>query len=193
MLRRIYGWTFELAAHKHALLALAFVSFLESSIFPIPPDIMLIPMVLATRDRAWVIASVCTASSVLGGMAGYGIGAFLFDQIGEPILNLYHYNSKFQEFQKDYTNWGAWAVFIAGVTPFPYKVITILSGATHLDFGIFSFSSLIARGLRFFVITALLWYLGESIREFIERRLGFLFLFFVVLLLCGYLFVKFLL
>ena len=91
MLRRIYGWTFELAAHKHALLALAFVSFLESSIFPIPPDIMLIPMVLATRDRAWVIASVCTASSVLGGMAGYVIGAFLFDQIGEPILNLYHY------------------------------------------------------------------------------------------------------
>ena len=143
MLRRIYGWTFELAAHKHALLALAFVSFLESSIFPSPPDIMLIPMVLATRDRAWVIASVCTASSVLGGMAGYGIGAFLFDQIGEPILNLYHYNSKFQEFQKVYTNWGAWAVFIAGVTPFPYKVITILSGATHLDFGIFSFSSLI--------------------------------------------------
>jgi len=150
-------------------------------------------MVLATRDRAWVIASVCTASSVLGGMVGYGIGAFLFDQIGEPILNLYHYNSKFQEFQKVYTNWGAWAVFIAGVTPFPYKVITILSGATHLDFGIFSFSSLIARGLRFFVITALLWYLGESIQKFIERRLGVLFLFFVVLLLCGYLFVKLLL
>ncbi|MDC0191650.1 DedA family protein [Rhodospirillales bacterium] len=193
MLRRIYGWTFELAAHKHALLALAFVSFLESSIFPIPPDIMLIPMVLATRDRAWMIASVCTAASVLGGMAGYGIGALLFDQIGEPVLNFYQYNSKFEEFQQAYTNWGAWAVFIAGVTPFPYKVITILSGATHLDFGIFSFSSLIARGLRFFVVTALLWYLGESIREFIERRLGFLFLIFVVLLLCGYLFVKFML
>ena len=107
--------------------------------------------------------------------------------------NFYQYNSKFVEFQQAYTNWGAWAVFIAGVTPFPYKVITILSWATHLDFGIFSFASLFARGFRFFIITTLLWYFGESIRDFIERRLGFLFLIFVVLLLCGYLFVKFLL
>lgn len=190
MLRRIYEWTFELAAHRHALLVLGFVSFLESSIFPIPPDIILIPMVLAARDRAWIIAGVCTASSVLGGIAGYGIGALLFDQIGEPILNFYQYSSKFEEFRQVYAHWGVWAVFIAGVTPFPYKVITILSGAAHLDFSLFTLSSLFARGLRFFVITALLWYLGETIREFIERRLGFLFLIFVVLLLSGYLIVK---
>jgi membrane protein YqaA with SNARE-associated domain len=182
MLRRIYDWTLELAAHKNALMVLAIFSFLESSIFPIPPDVMLIPMVLAARERAWMIAGVCTVASVLGGIAGYGIGVFLIEQIGNPIIQFYNYDARFIEFQKIYNEWGAWAVFFAGVTPFPYKVITIISGATQLDFYIFSIASLFARGLRFFVISALLYYYGERIREFIEERLGLVFCLFVILL-----------
>ena len=193
MLRRLYDWTLNLAAHRHALWALAFVSFVESSVFPIPPDVILIPMVLAARDRAWVIASVCTIASVSGGLAGYGIGALLFDQLGKPILDFYHYSSKFVEFQETYNKWGAWAVFIAGVTPFPYKVITILSGVANLDLAVFSVSSFLARGLRFFLVAWLLWKFGTPIRDFIENRLGLLFTLFVILLLGGFALVKFVL
>ncbi len=193
MLRRLYDWTLDLAAHKHALWALAFVSFVESSVFPVPPDVILIPMVLAARDRAWLIAGICTIASVAGGMAGYGIGALLFEQIGKPVLDFYAYSPKFAQFQESYKEWGAWAVFMAGVTPFPYKVITILSGVTNLDFTIFSVSSVAARGLRFFLVAWLLWQFGAPIQAFIEKRLGMLFTLFVVLLLGGLVLVKFVL
>jgi membrane protein YqaA with SNARE-associated domain len=193
MLHRLYDWTLSLAAHKHALLALALIALIESSIFPIPPDILIIPMVLAARDRAWVIAGVCTVASVIGGVFGYGIGFFLFEQIGKPVLEFYHYAAKFQDFQDSYNDWGAWAVFFAGVTPFPYKVITILSGVTGLSVPVFIIASIFARGLRFFIVAALLWKFGDPIRAFIERRLGLLFILFVVLLLGGFVLVKFLL
>ena len=193
MLRRLYDWTLDLAAHRNALWALAFVSFVESSVFPIPPDVILIPMVLAARDRAWLIAGVCTIASVAGGIAGYGIGSLLFDQIGKPILDFYHYNPRFAQFQETYNDWGSWAVFIAGVTPFPYKVITILSGVTNLDITVFTISSVLARGLRFFLVAWLLWQFGAPIRAFIERRLGLLFTLFVVILLGGFVVVKFIL
>ena len=193
MLRRLYIWTLDLAAHRHALWALAFVSFVESSVFPIPPDVIIIPMVLAARDRAWLIAGVCTIASVAGGMAGYGIGALLFDQIGKPILDFYNYSPKFSQFQVIYKEWGAWAVFFAGVTPFPYKVITILTGVTNLDITVFTISSVLARGLRFFLVAWLLWQFGPPIRAFIERRLGLLFTLFVVVLLGGFVLVRFIL
>ena len=191
MLRRLYDWTLDLAAHRHALWALAFVSFVESSVFPIPPDVILIPMVLAARDRAWLIAGVCTIASVAGGMAGYSIGALLFEQIGKPVMDFYQYTSKFSQFQETYNDWGAWAVFIAGVTPFPYKVITILSGVTNLDITIFAISSVLARGLRFFLVSWLLWHFGAPIRAFIEKRLGLLFALFVMLLLGGFVIMKY--
>ena len=193
MLRHLYDWTLDLAAHRNALWALAFVSFVESSVFPIPPDVILIPMVLAARDRAWLIAGVCTIASVAGGIAGYGIGSLVFDQIGKPILDFYNYSTKFAQFQETYNDWGAWAVFIAGVTPFPYKVITILSGVTNLDITVFTISSVLARGLRFFLVAWLLWQFGAPIRAFIERRLGLLFTLFVVMLLVGFVVVKFIL
>ena len=193
MLRRLYDWTLSLAAHKHALLALALISLVESSIFPIPPDILIIPMVLAARDRAWVIAGVCTVASVIGGAFGYGIGFFLFEKIGKPVLEFYHYAAKFEEFQGSYNDWGAWAVFFAGITPFPYKVITILSGVTGLNVPVFIIASILARGLRFFIVAALLYKFGTPIRAFIERRLGLLFILFVVLLLGGFILVKYLL
>ncbi|MFP6711032.1 MAG: VTT domain-containing protein [Rhodospirillales bacterium] len=193
MLRRLYDWTLSLAAHKHALLALALIALIESSIFPIPPDILIIPMVLAARDRAWVIAGVCTVASVIGGVFGYGIGFFLFEQIGKPVLEFYHYAAKFGEFQETYNDWGAWAVFFAGITPFPYKVITILSGVTGLNMPVFIIASILARGLRFFIVAALLWKFGDPIRAFIERRLGLLFILFCVMLVGGFVLVKYLL
>ena len=193
MPRRLYDWTLDLAAHRHALWALALVSFIESSLFPIPPDVMLIPMVLAAPTRAWRIAGVCMAASVLGGLAGYGIGFFLFEQIGRPILDFYHYGDEFQAFSANYNEWGAWAVFIFGLTFLPYKVITIFSGVTHLDVWAFTLASLLARGLRFFAVAWLLWKFGAPIRSFIEARLGQLFVLFVVLVIAGMVVVKFLL
>ncbi len=186
MLRRLYDWTMALSAHPKALWALAAVSFVESSFFPIPPDALLIPMALAKPARAWRIALVCTVSSVVGGMFGYAIGYFAFEAIGRPMLELYGYGSKFAEFRDWYNAWGAWAVFIAGLTPFPYKVITILSGVTALDLAVFTIASVLARGLRFYLVAALLWWFGEPIRIFIEKRLGLLTVLFCVLLVGGF-------
>ena len=192
MLRGLYNWTMNLAGHRRATPALAAVSFIESSVFPIPPDVLLIPMVLADRTKAFRIAFICTVSSVLGGMLGYAIGVFLFEEIGRPMLEFYGYGPKFADFQAKYNDWGAWAVFIAGVTPFPYKVITILSGVTALDIFIFTMASVAARGLRFYIVAALLWKFGEPIRDFIEKYLGLLFALFCVLLIGGFVAVKFL-
>ncbi len=175
MLRRLYDWTIAQAVSPYALWILAAVSFIESSVFPIPPDVLLIPMVIAAPHRAWLIAGVCTLASVAGGAFGYFIGWGLFEQVGRPVLEFYGKDARFDEFGAAYNAWGAWAVLIAGVTPFPYKVITILSGATGLNFTVFMIASLVARGLRFFVVAALLWKFGLPIRDFIERRLGFVF------------------
>lgn len=191
MLRSLYDWTLKLSAHPRALWALAAVSFIESSIFPIPPDVMLIPMVLAARAKAWRIAIVCTVASVLGGMLGYAIGYAAFEAIGRPMLDFYGYAPKFEEFRGMYNDWGAWAVFMAGATPFPYKVITILSGLTGLDIVVFTIASVLARGLRFFLVAGLLWYFGDPIRRFIEKYLNWLAVAFVVLLLGGFAVVKY--
>ena len=190
MLRRLYDWTMSLAAGPRATLALGAVSFAESSIFPIPPDLLLIPMVLAERARAWALAFLCTVTSVIGGLAGYAIGALLFIQIAEPILAFYGYLDAFQKFQTEYNAWGAWAVLIAGVTPFPFKVITIASGATGLNLGVFLLASIVARGLRFFAVAGLLYLFGPPIRTFIEKRLGLVFTVFVVMLFAGFAAIK---
>ena len=192
MLRCLYDWTMGLAGHRHATRVLAAVSFIESSVFPIPPDIMLIPMVLADRAKAFRIALVCTLASVLGGLLGYAIGVFLFEEVGQPMLEFYGYGPKFDVFQAKYNDWGAWAVFIAGVTPFPYKVITILSGVTSLNLAVFFVASVAARGLRFFIVAALLWKFGTPIRDFIEKYLGILFVAFCGLLIGGFVLIKFL-
>ena len=186
MMRRLYDWTFSLAAHRNALWVLAIVSFIESSVFPIPPDVLLVPMVLAARDKAWVIAGVCTVASVLGGMAGYALGYFAYEAVGEPVLAFYGYDSEFAAFRETYNEWGAWAVLIAGLTPFPYKVITILSGVTGLDLAIFTMASVIARAGRFFAVAALLYWFGPPVRDFVEQRLGLVFTAAVALLIGGF-------
>lgn len=190
MIRSLYDWTIRLAEHPRALWALAVVSFVESSFFPIPPDILMIPMILAAPHRAFLIAAVATISSVIGGMFGYWIGAVLFEQVGLPVLEFYGKTDNFEVFSQTYNDWGAWAVLIAGVTPFPYKVVTILSGSTGLNLVVFTVASIIARGLRFFIVAALLWKFGQPIRDFIERRLGLMFTIFMALLLGGFLLLK---
>ncbi len=192
MIRALYDWTLALAAHRHATWALAIVAFIESSVFPIPPDILLIPMIVARPSRAFLLAGICTLASTLGGLAGYLIGVFLFETVGLPVLSFYGMTDQFEVFRQTYNDWGVWAVLIAGVTPFPYKVITILSGATGLSLPVFMLASLIARGLRFFLVAALLWKFGAPIRDFIERRLGLMFTLAVLLLLGGFYAVKFL-
>lgn len=192
MLRRLYDWTISLAASPYALWALAIVSFAESSFFPIPPDVMLIPMIIATPHRAWLIAGVCTVASVMGGAFGYWIGATLYDSVGLPVLEFYGKTDKFDEFAERYNEWGAWAVIAGGITPLPYKLFTILSGSTGLNFWIFMVASFVARGLRFFIVAALLWKFGEPIREFVEKRLGLMFTLFCVLLIGGFFVLRYL-
>ena len=190
MIRKLYDRTMALADGPHALWALAIVAFVESSVFPIPPDVLMIPMILARPSRAWLIALVALSASVLGGLLGYAIGALAFDTVGQPILDALGKGHAVEEFNATFNDWGAWAVLIAGVTPFPYKVITIMSGWTGLSIPVFIGASVVARGLRFFIVAALLWKFGAPIRDLIERRLGLFFTLFVALLSGGFLMLK---
>lgn len=190
MVRKIYDSVISLSANKHALAWLFVISFVESSFFPIPPDIMLIPMILATPKQAWKIAGVCTIASVIGAYLGYVIGFYFFELIAEPLLRFYGYLDKFNEFKNLYSEYGAWIVFGAGITPFPYKIITIASGVVQLNLLVFTVASIIARGLRFFVIAWLLKVYGEKMRLFIEKNLGWLSVLFLVLLIGGFLLIK---
>ncbi len=193
MLRGMYDRTLQLGSTRHAVWVLAAVAFAESSVFPIPPDVLLIPMILAVRQRAWTLAGICTAASVLGGFLGYAIGALLFDVVGQPIINFYGFGLAFARFTAQHNEAGAWIVAFFGVTPFPYKVITIASGVTHLDPVVFGIASLGSRALRFFIVAALLWYFGPPIRDFVERYLGWVVLVFCILLIGGFVVLKFLL
>jgi len=190
MLRALYDWTMAQATHPRALWILAFVAFVESSVFPIPPDVLIIPMILARPEQAWLIALVALVASVAGGIFGYVIGAFAFDQIGAPMLQAMGKGAAMEAFNTRFNDFGFWPVLIAGITPFPYKVITIMSGWTGLPLGTFIVTSIIARGVRFFLIAALLYKFGAPVRDFIERRLGLVFIVFVVLLLGGFYLVK---
>ena len=190
MLTRLYDWTIALADRPRALWVLALVSFVESSIFPIPPDVLMIPMILARPSRAWLIALVALVASVLGGLLGYAIGALAYEQLGRPILETLGKAEAMEAFSTRFNDFGFWAVLTAGVTPFPYKVITIMSGWTGMPLAIFMATSVLARGLRFFIVAALLWKFGAPVRDFIERRLGLVTIVFIVLLLGGFYLVR---
>ncbi len=190
LVRKIYDSVIHLSASRHALAWLFIISFVESSFFPIPPDIMLIPMILANPKQAWKIAGVCTIASVIGAYLGYIIGFYFFELIAEPLLQFYGYLDKFNEFKNLYSEYGAWIVFGAGITPFPYKIITIASGVVKLNLVVFTIASIIARGLRFFVIAWLLKAYGEKMRIFIEKNLGWLSVLFLLLLIGGFLLIK---
>jgi membrane protein YqaA with SNARE-associated domain len=171
MLRRFYLSVLALSASPHSVWWLAFVSFAESSFFPIPPDLLLIPMVVARPYRAWRYAGICTLASVVGGMLGYAIGYALFDQFAEPLIRFYHYEQAFQQFKTMFAQYGLWVILIKGMTPIPYKIVTIASGAAQFNFAMFVVASVLTRGMRFFLLAGLLRSFGEPIRVFVERRL----------------------
>jgi membrane protein YqaA with SNARE-associated domain len=192
MTRRVYDWMMRMAGHARAPYALFCIAFLESSIFPIPPDVMLVPMSLANRRMAWAFATICTVASVAGGMAGYAIGYFLYEYIGASILRVYGYADKFQSTADLFNSWGVWILIAKGWTPFPYKVLTIAAGVFKMNFGAFILASIVARSMRFYLVAALLYWYGEPIRDFIERRLSLVTSAFVIALLGGFAVIKFL-
>ena len=171
MLRRLYDRVLALSASPRAPIWLAIVSFAESSFFPIPPDALLIPMIIARPRQAFRLAAICTVASVLGGLLGYYIGYALYDQVAAPLIAFYHYEAAAQNFIARFNEWGLWVILIKGLTPIPYKIVTITSGLTHFNLGVFIAASIVTRGLRFFLLAALLRTYGEPIREWIERRL----------------------
>ncbi len=192
MMQRAYDWTMRMASHSRAPQALFWVAFLESSVFPIPPDVMLIPMVVANRAKAWLYATICTVGSVLGGVVGYAIGYYLYETVGQWLINVYGLGAQFEAYRAAYNEWGLWIILIKGFTPIPYKLVTIASGAAAFDFWVFVVASVATRGARFFLVAALLYWFGEPIREFIERRLTLLTTAFVVLLVGGFIAVRYL-
>ena len=192
MIRALYDWMFRLAGHKHADKALGGISFIESSFFPIPPDVMLIPMVMANRHKWWYFALICTIASVLGAVLGYAIGALAYEWLGQPILAFYGKEEAFAKLADTYNSeWGLLAVFAGAVTFLPYKLFTIFSGTTGLNFALFIGISIIGRGLRFFLVAFLLFKFGAPIQSFVERWLGPLFFLGLALLVGGFVIIKY--
>ena len=190
-LRRLYDWTLDLAAHPHAIWWLALIAFAESSFFPIPQDIMMIPMILAAREKAFQIAFVAMVASVLGGIGGYLIGAGLYETIGQSIISFYGAEEKFTTFQGWYHEFGGWIVAAGAFTPIPYKVITIASGVMEMDLASFTGISIVGRGGRFFLLATALYYFGAPIRRLIEERFGLMTSAAFALLIGGFLALKF--
>src|SRR5215468_8944998 len=185
MLRKLYDKVIALSESRQALPTLAAVSFVESSFFPIPPDVVLVPMALAQPHKARLYALVCTVASVLGGILGYAIGALLYDSVGHWLIQLYHLGDKVEAFREGYARWGSLIILLKGVTPIPYKLITITSGFAGYNLGLFVVLSFVARGMRFYLVAFLLSRYGNVAREIIERRLGFWFTVSVAVLLVG--------
>ena len=190
MLRKLYDWVFSLARHRHATRSLAVVSFAESSFFPIPPDVMLAPMVLAKPERAYFYATVCTIASVLGGILGYAIGYWL-EPVGMWMLALLGKADTFEASKALFQQHGAWVILIKGLTPIPFKLITIASGIFQFNLALFIALCVVTRGARFFLVAGLLWYFGPPIRTFIEKNLGILATAFFLLLLGGFVAVRY--
>lgn len=188
--RRFYEWTIQMADTPKAVWIVNLISFTESFIFPIPPDLMLIPMILSNRAKAWWLAFSCTMTSVLGGFIGYAIGYFLFETAGEWIVQTYHLESTFARFQLDFQTWGFWIIVFKGLTPIPFKLVTIASGVAGLNLTQFVLASLIARSFRFFLLAGLLWYFGDWARAFIERYLTAVLFGMFALLIAGFFIVK---
>jgi membrane protein YqaA with SNARE-associated domain len=192
MLQRLYARILQIAAGPNALAALLVVSFAESSFFPLPPDILLIPMILARPRQAFRLAALCTLASVAGGLLGYAIGYFLFDAVGRPILEYQHAMGSYEALKAGFAEWGVWIIILKGMTPIPYKLITIASGVAQFDLIAFIGASIVSRSIRFFMVAALLWYFGDAARQFIERRLALVTSIFAVALVGGFVVLRYL-
>ncbi|MCC7282998.1 MAG: DedA family protein [Acetobacteraceae bacterium] len=192
MLRSLYDRTLSLAAHPKAPFWLGVISFVESSFFPIPPDALLLPMCLARRDKAFRLALICTITSVAGGILGYAIGYFLFDALARPIFTAYGKPDALATFQHWYDRWGLLLILVKGMTPIPYKIVTIASGAAHFDFVVFLLASIATRGARFYLVAFLVWKFGPPVQQFIERRLTLVTTIAAVSLVGGFLVLRYL-
>lgn len=192
MIRRLYDWTIALAGKPHAETALAAIAFAESSFFPLPPDLILVPMALANPHRAWRYAAICTAASVVGGILGYGIGYFLLETLGRPILQFYNVVDQYHHLKALFDQWGAWIILAKGMTPIPYKLVTITAGALRFDLLAFVLTSIASRSIRFFLVAALIWKFGEPIRYFIEKRLELVMTAFLGILVAGFVVIRYL-
>ncbi|MBV8777695.1 MAG: DedA family protein [Alphaproteobacteria bacterium] len=192
MLKHIYDRMIQLAAGPNAMAALIAISFAESSFFPIPGDILLIPMILARPRDAWRLAAICTLSSVAGGMVGYAIGYWGFDLVGRPILEFYGAMHRYDALKAGFDEWGVWIIILKGITPIPYKLVTIASGVAHFDIWAFIGASIVSRSIRFFLVAALLWWFGPAVRDFIEKRLMLVTSAFAVCLVGGFLVIRYL-
>ena len=191
MLRKLYDKVIALSESRHALPALAAVSFAESSFFPIPPDVIFVPMALAQPHKARLYALVCTIASVLGGLVGYAIGALLFDTVGKWLISAYGYGDGIEAFRAAYAKWGAWIILIKGMTPIPFKIVTIASGFAGYNLLAFFVLSIITRGARFFLEAELLRHFGEPIRGFVEKRLTLVTTGFLAAIVGGFLIAKY--
>jgi membrane protein YqaA with SNARE-associated domain len=191
-MRRLYDWVMRLAQHRYAIPLMGVVAFAESSFFPIPPDVMLVPLVLANRKKAFTIAAVCTVCSVVGGLLGYAIGYYFFETIGAWVVKTYGLQAGLERFREQFAQWGIYVILIKGLTPIPYKLVTIASGAAHFDLFTFVWASIVTRGIRFFLVAALLWKYGEPIRAFIEERFTLVTWAFLIALVGGFLVVRYL-
>ena len=185
-MRTLYDWVMRHAAGPHAFWFLGAISFAESSFFPIPPDVMLVPMALADRRRALLLALWCTFASVTGGILGYAIGAWLYDSVGHWLINVYGYGSQMEQFRALYREYGAWIILIKGMTPIPYNIVTIASGIAGYNFPLFVLLSIITRGARFAIVAGLIYWFGEPVREFIEKRLELVMLGLLVAIVGGF-------
>jgi membrane protein YqaA with SNARE-associated domain len=192
MFQRLYDWTISLATSRRAPQALTAVSFTESSFFPVPPDVMLVPMVMAKPERAWNYAFICTVASVLGALLGYAIGALLYDTLGLWLIRLYGYGDKMDAFRALYQEHGHWIILIKGLTPIPFKLITIASGLAGYDLVWFILLSIVTRGARFYLVAGVLNRFGGPLRAFIEKNLTLVGLATVATIVLGFLAVKFL-
>jgi len=190
MIKGLYRWALDRVSRPDGPKWLAALSFAESSFFPIPPDTLLLPMCLARPDRAWMLALITTVASVLGAGFGYILGAFFFDAVAAPVIETYGYSEKFAVFAEEYKAMGPWIVIAFGVTVLPFKVVTIASGLVGMNPAMFLVLCIPARAPRFFLVAGLLRYFGDPIRDFIEARLGLLMTLFVILLLGGFVVVK---
>lgn len=186
MLRRLYEWVLALAGKPSAPWALGLVSFAESSFFPVPPDAMMVPMAVSRPDRVWLYATIATVASVLGGLVGYAIGALLFDSVGAWVFRVYGLEGAATTFEESYARYGHWVILLKGLTPIPYKLVTIASGFAGYNFAAFVVLSAITRGARFLMVAALLYWFGEPVRDFIEKRLELVMLGLLVLIVGGF-------
>lgn len=187
---KLYNWLMRQATRPSARLVLAAVAFAESSFFPIPPDFMLIPMVIADRSKAFILAIICSISSVLGGIAGYAIGFFFMSTLGQWVINTYGLEQAFSSFQQTFQTYGFWIIALKGLTPIPYKLVTIASGASKLDLGMFILASLISRTIRFMMLSGIFWYFGEEAKQLFEKNFKLFTIVTIITLVTGFFLLK---